>query len=1208
MRFRILGPIELVAPSGELIDLKGAKTRALLGLLLLNPGRVVSADEMIDRLWAGASPHDALGTLQVHVSRLRKSLLDNQAGIELVSRKPGYVAELDLEELDVTSFEHLLAEGRAAMTAGRVVQAAAALSESLNLWRGSVLADVTFSGPAIAEIARLEEARLRSLELWAEAELAAGHHKEMVSRLEALVAEHPLQEQLWSARMLALYRADRQGDALLAFQELRTLLSEELGIDPSPAIRQLHESILRQEPSLDWTPVDGSGDGDGGKLLAVESIPLPPEFVACEPQDFVGREPEMSWLRGIWDQVLGGRAQLALLTGDAGIGKTRLAAHLAYGLHNDGATVLLGRCDEDAIVPYQPFVEAIRRYVLSSSTETLRERLGERRASELARLIPELRERIPDLPEPPRGEAETQRYRLFEAIASFLFDLSVGSPLLLVVDDLHWADRSTLLLLRHLVRQGESARILFLASYRETEAGSGNALADLLADLRRERIGERLRIEGFSFPEVAEMCRHYVHSTEDLPTPVFVEALRRETQGNPFFIDEVLRHLVVQTPEGAKPWASAERVDEIDMPESVREVVGRRLLRLGRDTRDLLSIASAIGSEFDVDLVEKLMDASGERILDAIEEAVEAGILIDHQTRYVFSHALLRRTLYDGLSGIRRVRLHRKIGFAMMELYEGNLDPHLSELAHHFYEAAPGGAWSEAVDFAQRAGARAMSQLAYDEAVYHFRRALEVLTETGEDDGRRRCELLLSMGDAQWRGGQMLAARDTFFEASAIARDLNDARLLGRAALGYGTGLGGYARSIRANPTLIGLLEEALDEHDGSDDDLHVRLLARLAVELYFTPQIERRRALADQAVDMARRLEDPVALLVALHGREWSSLGVDVPLDRQISAAEEIVSLAEAQGEKEVAYQGAFLRTMALISAGDLEAADDAVETAERLASELRMPSFLPWIVSYRAMRAHLAGRFDEARELAVRAAEQANAAGADPEVSMTLLGGQIISFQLYQGGMEALIPFIQEAVNQLPQHPIVRCSLAMLAAEYGNEPVAREAIEPLVRDGFASMQRDANWLMAMWALANTTTALGDAEIAQTLYDMLLPFSDRWVTATVSICFGPVAGSLGALATTLKRYEEAERFLTGALETADAMKLPLVRALAARQYAAMLLARNAPGDKENAVALLDEVVRFGDENNYEGLGAIAAKMREQLAKPAKPQKKKRGS
>jgi DNA-binding SARP family transcriptional activator/tetratricopeptide (TPR) repeat protein len=1193
MRFRILGPIDLVDPSNRSIDLKGGKTRALLGLLLLSPGRVVSSDEMIDRLWAGTSPHDALGTLQVHVSRLRKALQDAGAGVELVSRKPGYQAEFDLEELDVTSFERCLGDGRAAMTGGDPVTAAARLAEGLSLWRGSVLADVAFSGPAIAEITRLEEARVRTMELWVEAELACGRHKEMVSRLEALVAEHPLQEQLWGSRMLALYRAGRQGDALRAFQELRTLLAEELGIDPSPAIRALHESILRQEPSLDWVQSDTASVVL--KAGPADRVTLPPEFLTCEPADFVGREPEMDWLRGIWDRVLAGRCELALLTGEAGIGKTRIAANFGQQLHAAGANVLLGRCDEDAIVPYQPFVEAIRRYVLSSPTDVLRTRLGERRAAELARLIPELRERIPDLPEPPRGEAETQRYRLFESIASFLYEFSVTAPLLVVVDDLHWADRSTLLLLRHLVRQGEAARILFLASYRETEATSGNALADLLGDLRRERIGERLRMEGFSFPEVAELCRHYARKEEDLPTPVFVEALRRETQGNPFFIDEVLRHLATLGASGEHPWASAARVEEIDLPESVREVVGRRLLRLGRDTRDLLSIASAVGAEFSVDLVERLMDVSGDRILDAIEESVEAGVLVDQQTRYAFSHALIRRALYDGLSGIRRVRLHRKIGQSMIELYKDNLEPHLAELAHHFYEAAPGGSWREAVEFAELAGVRAMNQLAYDEAGHHFHTGLEVLMETGEGDPKRRCELLLALGDAQWRAGDTVPARETFFEASTIARELNDAKLLARAALGYGTGLGGYARSIRADSTLIGLLEEALDESDERDDEIRVRLLARLAIELYFTPQVDRRRQLSSEAVEMARRLGDPVALLSALQCREWSNLGVDVPLDAQIAAADEILALADTQGEKEVAYQGAFLRVMALISAGDLESADEAVELAERIASELRMPGFLPWVVSYRAMRANLAGYFDEARDLAMRAVEQANAQHSDPEVSIALLGGQIISFQLYQGGFEHLVPMMQMAVTELPEHALVRCSLALLAAEAGDEAVAKEHFEILAEGSFSAIPRDANWLMGMWALAQTAAALHDTERAEILYGMLEPFGDRWVTATVSICFGPVGYALGALATTLRRFDDADRHLSTALETAERLKMPFVRALIARHYAAMLLARNAKGDRARATEFIDDVVRFGEENNYTGIGSLAARMREQI-------------
>jgi tetratricopeptide (TPR) repeat protein len=349
--------------------------------------------------------------------------------------------------------------------------------------------------------------------------------------------------------------------------------------------------------------------------------------------------------------------------------------------------------------------------------------------------------------------------------------------------------------------------------------------------------------------------------------------------------------------------------------------------------------------------------------------------------------------------------------------------------------------------------------------------------------------------------------------------------------------------------------------------------------------------------VEMARRLGDPVALLVALHCREWSNLGVDTPLDAQIAAADEILSLAEAQGEKEVAYQGAFLRVMALISAGDLEAADDTVETADRIASETRMPGFLPWVVSYRAMRANLAGRFEEARDLAMRAVEQANAQHSDPEVSIALLGGQIISFQLYQGGFEQLLPMMQIAVTELPEHALVRCSLALLAAEAGDEEVAREHFEVLAQGSFSGIPRDANWLMGMWALAQTAAALRDAERAEILYTMLEPFGDQWVTATVSICFGPVGMALGALATTLKRFDDAERHLTAALETAETLKMPFVRALIARHYAAMLLARDAKGDRARAVEFIDEVVRFGEENNYTGIGSLAARMREQIKK-----------
>jgi DNA-binding SARP family transcriptional activator len=439
LRFRVLGSVEALAADGRILNLAGQKARALLGVLLLNPGKVIPADELAVRLWGDAPT--ALSSLQVQISRLRKTLHDTDGFVPLVNKRPGYVLDVDPEQIDAGLFDRLLVDASKALARNDPAVAVSIFEEALALWRGPVLADAGLTGPVSSEVMRLEESRLAAVEAQAEAELACGRHKEIVSKLEGLLVEHPFRERLWAASMLALYRSDRQADALLAFHRLRSLLSEELGIDPSAGVRQLHEAILRQDRSLDWTeqPADQA---------EVSSFPLPPPLTGGAPSSFVGRQAELDWLNEIWHAARDGQRRLALIAGEAGIGKTRLATQIARLAHAEGATVLFGRCDEEAIVPYQPFVEALRHLVMNIPVETLDTRIGVRRGADLARLIPELREQMPNLP-PSEGETESQRYRLFEAVSSLLIETSAVSPVLIVIDDIQWADRASTQLLRH---------------------------------------------------------------------------------------------------------------------------------------------------------------------------------------------------------------------------------------------------------------------------------------------------------------------------------------------------------------------------------------------------------------------------------------------------------------------------------------------------------------------------------------------------------------------------------------------------------------------------------------------------------------------------------------------------------------------------------------------------------------------------------------
>ncbi|MGH9005024.1 MAG: ATP-binding protein, partial [Acidimicrobiia bacterium] len=385
----------------------------------------------------------------------------------------------------------------------------------------------------------------------------------------------------------------------------------------------------------------------------------------------------------LWKEATAGERRVALLAGEPGIGKTRLAVELAGAVRETGGVVLAGRCDEDLGVPYQPFVEALRHYVTGAGER----RLG-RHAGELARLLPDLAQLVPDLPEPLRSDPETERYRLFDALAAWLSDASAEAPVLLVLDDLHWAAKPTLLLLRHVLRSPEPLRLLVVATYRDSDIGRGHPMSDLLAELRREGGVERLSLSGFdtlgvtAFLEAVSGHRLDDEAAQELPAVVW-----RETDGNPFFVAEVLRHLsesrAIEQRDGR--WVLHADVGDLGIPEGVRDVVGRRLSRLAESTNHVLAVGAVVGLEFEPAVVERAAGVDEDELLGALEEAIGARLLVEVSggARYRFTHALVRATLYEELSGARRVALHRRVAEGIEAAHGRALDDHLPALAHH---------------------------------------------------------------------------------------------------------------------------------------------------------------------------------------------------------------------------------------------------------------------------------------------------------------------------------------------------------------------------------------------------------------------------------------------------------------------------------------------------------------------------------------------
>ena len=1134
MHVRLLGHVE-ASVDGRRIAIGAGKPRALLALLALNAGSAVSSERLLDGLWGERPPATAAKMLQVYVSRLRKVLAAAGDGTEIVTHPHGYELRLRRGDVDARRFEALIAR--------------AAPRDALALWRGPPLDDVDAEPFAAAEIRRLEELRLAALELAVEQDLAAGRHRQVIAELEALVGEEPLRERLHAQRMLALYRAGRQSDALEAYRAARAVLVEQVGIEPGPELRRLHDAILQQDPALEY------GEAGRGPPAADAAIDAARRAAGETPRGaFVGRERELAALIACLDDALAGRGRLVLLVGEPGIGKSRLAEEVAAEAQSRGARVLVGRCWEAGGAPaYWPWVQSLRAYVRDCETPVLRAQLGAGGA-DLAQILPELRERLPDLPEPPAGEPETARFRLFEAAAGFVRAASASRAVVLVLDDLHAADTPSLLLLRFLARELAGARVLLVGACRDVDPTPGRPLTELLSDVAREPAARRLSLGGLSERELAE----YVELTaRQIASPELAAALHEETEGNPLFAGEIVRLLAV---EGV--WSRSGAQTPFAIPETVRDVISRRLAHLSEPCRRALAHASVLGREPAIDALARMAGLGDGELLDVLDEAMAARVIADVPGvpgRVRFAHALIRDTLYDGLTGARRVRLHRRALEVLEALYGPDLSPRLAELAHH---ALAGSDVAEGVRYARLAGDRALALLAYEEAARLYESALAALGDSGEGS---RCELLLALGEARSQAGDTSSAKRALLAAAGIARRLGLAHALARAAAEYG-GRIIYARA-GDDERVLPLLEEALLGLAGEDAELRVRLLARLAAALRDEPSRTRRDALSRDAVELARRIDDPAALAYALDGRAISVLAPDTVAEVEALGAE-LRDLATRIGDRERIVHGCMHRLGPLLMLGKVAEAEAEIEVADRVARELRQPAHLWDVGGAKAMLALAEGRLGDAEGL--MSDLRALGERAQPEMAIPVHLVQRYTLCDFRGGLEDVEPVMRALAAERPARPVFRCVLAHVHARVGRLPEARRALDDLTRDDCAGLPFDQEWLFGMSLLAETSGLLGDAGSATVLYRLLLPWSALNVVDQCEGIRGSVSRYLGILAPAAGRGREADRHFEDALAmNAETGALPWL-ARTRNDYARMRLARDGPGDRERARELLD--------------------------------------
>jgi DNA-binding SARP family transcriptional activator len=1176
MDFRILGSLDAL-DEGRVVMLGGGKQRALLALFLLHANEPLSTDRLIDELWGERPPATAAKTIQVYVSRLRKALAgagDEGSAGAIVTRERGYELELDPERLDAHRFERLVAEGRNEFAAGRPEGAAQALEEAVSLWRGSPLADLAYEPFAQPAIARLDDLRVAALEQLIEAKLALGAHAEVVGQLEALIAEHPFRERLRAQLMLALYRSDRQAEALQAYQDARRTLVEELGIEPGERLRELERAILAQDPGL--------------HLVAQEPAAAGPALESPRGA-FVGREHELAELVGGLDDAVAGCGRLFLLVGEPGIGKSRLAEELMAHARARGARMLVGRCWEAGGAPaYWPWVQPLRAYVREAEPDALRAELGAGGA-DLAQIVPELRERFPDLPEPVSLESEPARFRLFDAAAEFLRRAAESRPLVLLLDDLHAADAPSLLMLRFLARQLGSSRMLLLGAYRDVDPIPGQPLTEMLVELAREPVTRRLALGGLSEREVAQ----YVDlAASEIASSELVAELHSETEGNPLFMGEIVRLLSV---EGVPSEAAAQ--GRLTIPQGVRDVIARRLSHLSTECHRVLVLASVIGREFALEALARLGDVSENELFEILDEALTARVvsdLPDGSGRLRFAHVLIRDTLYEGLTSARRVRLHRLAVEALEALYGDQPGPHLAELAYH---AVAGKDVDKGLSYASRAGDHALALLAYEEAARLYRMALDALELAHPLNQQTRCELLLALGEAEVRAGEVVSAKRAFLDAAGIARRLGLRRQLARAAAGYG-GRFMWARAA-GDGQLVPLLEEGLAALAEEEDvELRARLLARLSGVLRDEHSRDRRDRLSREAVELARRAGNPAALAYALDGR-LAAISAPDTIAECLALVRELRDAAERIGDPERVVNALDHKRTRQLMVGNLREAEAALETEGRLGEALRQPAQLWQVYSARAMFALAAGRLTEAEELV----PQAFAFGkrALPHVAIPVYRLQCHTLRDFQGRLEEIAPAIRDLTAEYPSRPAFRCALAHVHARLGNVTEAQRALDDLAQDDFAGLPFDQEWLYGMSLLAETSGLLGDSDASAVLYRLLIPWAAFSAADHPEGFRGSISRYLGLLATVTQTWEEAELHFEDALAANARMGARPWLALTENDYARMLRARDGRGDRERAQALLDAARKTYRELGMESYAAAAAALAQDVGSTTQP-------
>lgn len=1129
-----------VAWDGEQLErsLPGRQGRLIFAFLALNRGRSVRREELVEALWGDEGlPSGGESLLAPPLSRLRKAL------------GPGRIE--GRAELELALGDNAWIDWEAAR--GRVERAREHLDggDSEAAWEAADFAERILSGGLLPGLEAgwiddhrrtLDDLRLEALELIARSGARLGGPR--LARAERAAREAvELSRFRESARAALLEVMESEGnvaEALRAFEEFRLLLRDELGTFPAPELSAIHERLLNaheREPREEATPAAGShANGPGVRSSRNRSTAELARLI--DPRigeiDLVGREGMVARLGEELDLAAAGELRIALLSGEGGLGKTRIAAELVAS--RDDITVLYGRAEQDEVRPLRIWTDLLRSAFRNGRLDPAAIVGGD--GPTLARILPELVRRMDVAAPGPPGDLESERRALFDAVMRTIGRLSAVKPLLVVLDDLHWADRSTLMLLASLAGDNPPGGVLALGLYREDELPEGSLLLETVTNLQRRLPATRFELQPLSTGDVARLIGGRLD-------PSLAEQLRDQAGGNPFLVEQLARHL-----------EEVGAADDGGPPPEAREIVMRRVERLPEGAGELLARAALIGRDFDLAILERTTPLDEDRVIALLDAAVAAGLLDESETvpgRYSFVHALLRDALADHLSLTRRTRVHRDIGEAIEQQVRDLPERRLGELAWHFRLAGPGET-DRAINYAWRAAEQAESRLAYDEAVDFYSAAIAALTADEPVDQGLLATLLLGRAEAEWRLGHLGTAGESFFEAATAARGSGLPELLARAAIG--TSWGSWEAFDVNRDEHIALLEEALALLGDGEEGLRARVAAHLSQAIYFGGRTAGRAIeLVDEAMEIARRLGDPAVEFEVLTASQFFMLQQP---DRKLrlASSDRCVAIAEKSSDPEDLAEALAWHSVTRINAG--LGAEAAADQARHTALNRTLPQITVANRAMRAVRCFIEGRWEEGEEITTTWLNRDISTSA--VIAMT--DALVYMVRAQQGRLGEQLDWIEtQAANAAAWDTWPAWEYALMLGRWqaGRRDEVLAALEEDCRLAREPSHKDLLYLVFCGIGSMVAVETGHRKLASDLISMMRPHIGEWVIfGPAGSTFGPVDLLLGEMYLIVGKEREAATALENAVATCEDMS--------ARPY----LARARLG-------LSDALTRLGD-------------------------------